>query len=87
MLGIVFVMAALFVALPLVFAFLVIAGATLSGVAVLFVASAHAGKGILLGIVLGYILFRVCLKNRTAADRGECWIYEERGFLEKSRQY
>ena len=67
MLGIVFAFAALFVALPLVFAVLVMAGAALSGVAVLLVSGVHAGKGILIGIVLGYLLFRAYRKNRTAA--------------------
>lgn len=67
MLGIVFAFAALFVVLPLVFAVLVMAGAALSGVAVLLVSGAYAGKGILIGIVLGYLLFRAYRKNRTAA--------------------
>ena len=67
MLGIVFAMAALFVVLPLVFVILVMAGAALSGLAVLLFSGAFAGKGLLLGIVLGYILFRAIRKNRTAA--------------------
>ena len=71
MLGIVFAFAALFVVLPLVFAVLVMAGAALSGVAVLLVSGVHAGKGILIGIVLGYLLFRAYRKNRTAAAMEE----------------
>ena len=55
-----------FVALPLVFAVLVMAGAALSGVAVLLVSGVYAGKGILLGIVLGVLLFRAYRKNRMA---------------------
>ena len=71
MLGIVFAFAALFVVLPLVFAVLVMAGAALSGVALLLVSGVHAGKGILIGIVLGYLLFRAYRKNRTAAAMEE----------------
>lgn len=71
MLGIVFAFAALFVVLPLVFAVLVMAGAALSGVAVLLVSGVHAGKGILIGIVLGYLFFRAYRKNRTAAAMEE----------------
>ncbi len=71
MLGIVFAFAALFVVLPLVFAVLVMAGAALSGVAVLLVSGVHAGKGILIGIVLGYLLFCAYRKNRTAAAMEE----------------
>ena len=71
MLGIVFAFAALFVVLPLVFAVLVMAGAALSGVAVLLISGVHAGKGILIGIVLGYLLFRAYRKNRTAAAMEE----------------
>ena len=71
MLGIVFAFAALFVVLPLVFAVLVMAGAALSGVTVLLVSGVHAGKGILIGIVLGYLLFRAYRKNRTAAAMEE----------------
>ena len=71
MLGIVFAFAALFVVLPLGFAVLVMAGAALSGVAVLLVSGVHAGKGILIGIVLGYFLFRAYRKNRTAAAMEE----------------
>ena len=60
--------AALFVVLPVVFAFLAILMAVHSGAAVLFAAGALAGKGILPGIVLGYILYRTARKNRTAGE-------------------
>ena len=41
--------------------------AVLSGAAVLFAAGAFAGKGILPGIVLGYILYRTA-RNNCPAD-------------------
>lgn len=47
------------------FVILAILGATFSGVAVLLVAGATAGKGILLGIVLGLIAYRTFRKART----------------------
>ncbi len=42
--------------------------AVLSGAAVLVAAGAFAGKGILPGIVLGYILYRTAWKNRPADE-------------------
>ena len=55
-------------ALVAVIAFVILAilGATFSGAAVLLVAGATAGKGILLGIVLGLIAYRAFRKARTA---------------------
>ena len=69
MLGMIIGLAAvLFVALPVV---LVIGGmilAVLSGTAVLFAAGAFAGKGILAGIVIGYVLYRTARKNRNERE-------------------
>ena len=65
MLGMIFVvLAALFVVLPVLSVLGVFVMAVLSGAAVLFVSGAFAGKGILLGIVLGYVLYRTARKNR-----------------------
>ena len=56
--------AALFAVLPVLFVLGALVMAVLSGAAVLFAAGAYAGKGILLGIVLGYVLYRAVRKNR-----------------------
>ena len=55
------------VALVAVIAFVILAlfGAAFSGVAVLLFAGATAGKGILLGIILGLIAYRAFRKART----------------------
>ena len=56
------------VALVAVIAFVILAilGTTFSGAVVFLVAGATAGKGILLGIVLGLIAYRAFRKARTA---------------------
>ena len=58
--------AVLFAVIPLVFAALAILGAVFSGAAVLLAAGVYAGKGILIGIVLGFAAYRALRKARTA---------------------
>ena len=66
MLGIVFVFVALFVVLPQVLKYLVMAGVMPSEVLIRLIYSVYAGRGILIGLVLGYALYRAFRKNRTA---------------------
>lgn len=66
MLGIVFVFVALFVVLPQVLKYLVMAGVMPSEVLFRLIYSVYAGRGILIGLVLGYALYRAFRKNRTA---------------------
>ena len=67
MLGAMIALAAvLFAVIPLVFAALAILGAVFSGAAVLLAAGVYAGKGILIGIVLGFAAYRALRKARTA---------------------
>ena len=65
------VLAALFVGVPVVLGILCIFIAVFSGVAVLLAAGAFAGKGILLGAVLGFIAYRAFRKNNRMAERME----------------
>ena len=58
--------AALFVVIPVVFSILAILASVFSGVAVLLVAGAFAGKGVLIGAVLGFIAYRAFRKARIA---------------------
>ncbi len=62
--------AVLFVAIPVIFMVIAILGAVFSGAAVLLAAGVFAGKGILPGIVLGFIAYRAFRKSRIA-DRTE----------------
>ncbi len=66
MLGIVFAFVALFVVLPQVLKYLVMAGVMPSEVLFRLIYSVYAGRGILIGLVLGYALYRAFRKNRTA---------------------
>ena len=67
MLGAMIALAAvLFAVIPLVFAALAILGTVFSGAAVLLAAGVYAGKGILIGIVLGFAAYRALRKARTA---------------------
>ncbi len=64
--GVIGLVAALFVVIPVVFAALAILAAVFSGVAVLLAAGVFAGKGILAGMVLGLIAYRAFRKARMA---------------------
>ena len=68
MLGIVFTFVALFVVLPQVLRYLIVAGVMPSEVLFRLVYGVYAGRGILLGIVIGYLLFRAYRKNRMTAE-------------------
>ena len=68
--GLIGLVAVLFVAVPLAFAALAILAAVFSGAAVLLAAGVFAGKGILVGMVLGFFAYRAFRKARIA-DRTE----------------
>lgn len=64
--GVIGLVAALLTVIPAVFAALAILAAVLSGAAVLLVAGVLARKGILAGMVLGFIAYRAFRKTRMA---------------------
>lgn len=66
--GLIGILVALFVVLPLVFVAVVMLMAVFSGVAVLLTAGIFAWKGILPGIVLGFIAYRSFRKIRASRE-------------------
>ena len=60
------ILVAAFVAVPVVIGILGILFAVFSGVAVLLIAGVSAGKGILVGAILGFLAYRAFRKNRMA---------------------
>ena len=69
MLGIVFVFVALFVVLPQVLKYLVMAGVMPSEVLFRLIYSVYAGRGILIGLVLGVCVWT--LVTRMKAQKGD----------------